>query len=391
MSAVSDNWKVLIVDDETSVHTITQLALADFEFEGKGVELISSYSAEEAKQQIAANEDTAIALIDVVMETSGAGLNLIDYIRNDLSNKRVRLILRTGQPGYAPEMEVVKSYDINDYREKTELTAERLLTTVYSALRSFRDIVGMEKLLDELNVAKVSAESANQAKTAFLATASHELRTPLNAIMGMSEMIHGEAFGPIGNEKYKEYAWNIVKSGENLLAVVQNILDMAHGTVSALPLNEEEVNIGELVKDTLLNLNLINEKKSSKLNPKTSSLTLLADRIAVQRMLIILLSNAVKFSTEKLNINVLVRMNENAEVELCVTDDGRGFSTLDLDKLTTPFSGTEQSTIADGSGLGLGLSVARELIERHGGHLKIRNRAEGGAEACLIFPKERVL
>ncbi len=138
-------WKIIIADDEVEVHNVTKMVLNDYVFEGRSLEFLSAYSGEETKQLIAANSDTAIILLDVVMETDDAGLKLARFIRQDLKNSFVRIILRTGQPGKAPERDVIIDYDINEYKEKTELTVQKLFTTITSALRSYRDLRIIEK------------------------------------------------------------------------------------------------------------------------------------------------------------------------------------------------------------------------------------------------------
>ncbi len=138
-------WKILIVDDEPEVHTTTKLVLKDFEFEGAGAEFISAYSGEQALNLMKTQENIAVVLLDVVMETQHAGLDCVRAIREQLRNRLVRIILRTGQPGQAPERQVIVDYDINDYKQKTDMTSQRLFTTVYTAIRSFRDMMAIEK------------------------------------------------------------------------------------------------------------------------------------------------------------------------------------------------------------------------------------------------------
>ncbi len=133
-------WKLLIVDDEEEVHSLTRLVLRNYEFEGRPLELLSAYSGVAARKVLQDHPDIALILLDVVMEQEDSGLRLIRHIRGTLQNANVRIILRTGQPGQAPEMEVVARYDINDYKAKTELTSQKLFTTVTSALRAWRDI-----------------------------------------------------------------------------------------------------------------------------------------------------------------------------------------------------------------------------------------------------------
>jgi response regulator RpfG family c-di-GMP phosphodiesterase len=138
-------WKVLIVDDEPEVHAVTKLALGDFVFQEKDLEFISAFDGEEAKTMFREHKDIAIVLLDVVMETDDAGLKVAEFIRNEMDNHFTRIILRTGQPGQAPERDVIINYDINDYKSKTELTAQKLFTVVIAALRSYRDIIVIEE------------------------------------------------------------------------------------------------------------------------------------------------------------------------------------------------------------------------------------------------------
>jgi response regulator RpfG family c-di-GMP phosphodiesterase len=138
-------WKVLIVDDEPEVHAVTKLALGDFVFQEKNLEFVSAFNGEQAKQMFREHDDIAVVLLDVVMETDDAGLLVADFIRNEIDNHFTRIILRTGQPGQAPERDVIINYDINDYKSKTELTSQKLFTVVIAALRSYRDIIVIEE------------------------------------------------------------------------------------------------------------------------------------------------------------------------------------------------------------------------------------------------------
>ncbi len=150
----SSSWKILLVDDEPEIHAVTKLVVGDLTFEAKPLQLLNAMSGKEAQKILQQEPDIAVALIDVVMETENAGLQLISYIRNELNNQRIRLIIRTGQPGVAPERQIMDHYDIDDYKDKTELTAERLYTTLRTALKAYRDLTtidinrqGLEKIL----------------------------------------------------------------------------------------------------------------------------------------------------------------------------------------------------------------------------------------------------
>lgn len=139
-----NNWKILIVDDEEEVHRVTKLALKDFLFEGKGLEFIYAFTGKDGLAKMKEHPDIVLILLDVVMETDDAGLTIVKHIREELKNLFVRIVLRTGQPGRAPQKEVILNYDINDYKEKSDLTAQRLFTTVVASLKSYKNVVELD-------------------------------------------------------------------------------------------------------------------------------------------------------------------------------------------------------------------------------------------------------
>ena len=141
-------WRILVVDDDDSVHQVTKLVLTDAEIENRQLEIISVYSMEEAKKKLLKDKDFCMAFVDVVMETDHAGLELVQWIREELKNQAIRLVLRTGQAGSAPEARVIKDYDINDYKEKTDFTSNKMITTVYASIRAYRDIMTIQRSLD---------------------------------------------------------------------------------------------------------------------------------------------------------------------------------------------------------------------------------------------------
>jgi len=140
---IGRRWKVAVIDDDPAVHEGTRFALADYSLNGEGIEIISAHSAREGRELMRQHPDTAVVLLDVIMESDDAGLVLVDFIRRDLANETVRIILRTGQPGQAPERRVIVDYDINDYKAKTELTADKLFTSLTAALRSHQQLIRM--------------------------------------------------------------------------------------------------------------------------------------------------------------------------------------------------------------------------------------------------------
>lgn len=158
-------WKVAIIDDDSAVHDGTRFALQNFRLNGRGLAFLSAASAAAGRTLLRDEPDVAVILLDVVMESDEAGLELVDFVRRELGNDTVRIILRTGQPGHAPEQRVVIEYDINDYKAKTELTAEKLFTTMTAALRSFEQLQRETRLRQGLEVIVGASAALHRART----------------------------------------------------------------------------------------------------------------------------------------------------------------------------------------------------------------------------------
>ncbi len=178
-------WRVLIVDDEPDVHHATELALKDVDIDGRPVEFVHAYSAQEARICLANSRDLSVMLLDVVMETPDAGLQLIRYVREELGNLALRVILRTGQPGYAPEIDTIRSYDINDYKTKSELTRVRLFTSLTVAIRSYWQIHQLEA--NRRGLEMIVAASTDLSRPKGLQRFAEGVVTQLCALLGVEE------------------------------------------------------------------------------------------------------------------------------------------------------------------------------------------------------------
>ncbi len=229
------DWKVIIADDEVEVHNVTRMVLSDYEFEGRGLKFFSAGSAAETCRLISEHPDTAVLLLDVVMETDDAGLQAAHFIRNDLDNRFVRIILRTGQPGKAPEKDVIINYDINEYKEKTELTVQKLFTTITTALRSYRDLRTIEK--NRLGLEQIIRSSGRLFETRSLKIFAQGVLTQLTSILrldedsvyvnfsGLSASEANESFTVLaGTGRYARY---VDRSIDNIPEDVRHHLDRA--------------------------------------------------------------------------------------------------------------------------------------------------------------------
>lgn len=177
-------WKILIVDDDQEIHAVTKMALADVIISNRQLEFLHAYSGSEALERLTEHDDIAMVLLDVVMETDNAGLKVVQAIREELGNDEIRIVLRTGQPGYAPEESVVKNYDINDYKTKTELTRSRLLTTVFSAIRSYQQLCTINE--NRRGLRKIIHSASNLMEKHSIVNFSEGVVTQIASLLGLS-------------------------------------------------------------------------------------------------------------------------------------------------------------------------------------------------------------
>ncbi|MBV8534356.1 MAG: DUF3369 domain-containing protein [Alphaproteobacteria bacterium] len=203
-------WNVLIVDDEEQVHAVTRIVLEDFIFKELPLNFVSAYSAAEGRELLSRKDDIAVCLLDVVMESDNAGLEFARWVREDLRNPWLRIILRTGQPGQAPERKVIVEYDINDYKEKSELTAQKLFTTMVTALRSYKDMMaiensrrGLEKIIDA-SASLFQVRSMEQFLSGILMQIGSLLEMSLDSVLISGSTSDGRA--PPGDEAYRVVA-----------------------------------------------------------------------------------------------------------------------------------------------------------------------------------------
>ena len=191
-------WRVLVVDDEPDIHAVTRLALNSVSFKGRGIEILSAYTGIQGYEMLATESDIALVLLDVVMETEDAGLRLARRIREELNNQLVRIVLRTGQPGQAPEQKVIVDYDINDYKAKTELTVQKLFTTVISSLRSYEGLLTIDA--NRRGLARILEAARNLYQLDSLKELASGVLTQIGAILnfgteGVLCIMHNTASG----------------------------------------------------------------------------------------------------------------------------------------------------------------------------------------------------
>ncbi|MGA7789222.1 MAG: HAMP domain-containing sensor histidine kinase, partial [Xanthobacteraceae bacterium] len=233
---------------------------------------------------------------------------------------------------------------------------------------------------------KTRAEEANAAKSKFLANMSHELRTPLNAIIGFSEIMESAMFGPLGAEKYTEYSRDIRESGEYLLDVINDVLDMSKIEAGGIRLAPEVVALEPVLADCLRVVSTRAGEKQLKLDAKVDpEIDLNADRRALKQIALNLLSNAVKFTPDCGAVTVRGRRRGKL-VTIAIADNGIGIPKEALRKLGRPFEQVESQLTKRHQGSGLGLAIAKSLVEMHGGAMRIRSKLGQGTMVVVRLP-----
>ena len=247
-------------------------------------------------------------------------------------------------------------------------------------------------LVGRLRQAKETAEIASRVKSEFLATMSHELRTPLNAVLGFAEMIRAGAVGPI-DAKYQGYAADIYSSGEHLLALISDILDISKIESGRLELHAEEAPLGELIQRCLRLIAPRAEESGLTIAERlpTDLPEAVVDAVRLKQALLNLLSNALKFTPSGGHIEVSARETEDGAIEIAVADDGIGMRPEEVPVALEPFRQLDSRLSRHFEGSGLGLPLAKRLIELHGGSLAIETALEQGTRVTLRLPPERVL
>lgn len=263
--------------------------------------------------------------------------------------------------------------DLKQSREKLENQAQQLADLA-------------ERYLEQ----KAEAETANRAKSEFFANMSHQLRTPLNAIIGFAEIMEGGIFGPLGSQKYEEYTRDILNSGQDLLSVINDILDMSRIEAGRLSLEKSDVLVNEAVHSALESISEQVQLKNLSVTVDVipEEISLLADPDALHRILVNLLQNAAKFTDDNGCITIRARQASDA-INIYVEDNGIGIPQHALQKIGRPFEQVEAEFSKTYKGSGLGLAIARSLTELHGGSLRIRSQDGVGTIALIHLPTNR--
>jgi len=429
-------WKIMIVDDEPDVHDVTKLVLREFTFLGKNLDFISAYSGDEAKRLIAEHPDTAIMLLDVIMETESIGLEVVRYIREILGNSLLRIILRTGQPGQVPPKSAILDYDINDYKTKADLTDDKLFVTLVTALRVYDNLqqleqakselagyshnleLKVEERTKELQSALTEVDSAHkqilaQEKLAYLgiltAGVAHEIRNPLNFVNNLARTT-GDLVDELTQElEVANPERETIKEILSLMATNLSDIKTYGSRADSIICNMlAHANHKGGLKKQLCDLNAVVDEAvrlvyhSAKSRAKGFNAAIKADydsaigQISIipqdlSRALINILDNACYALQSKqmssgsdYSPTLKIRTRKiGGQVEITIWDNGCGIPSSVVNKIFTPFFTTKSAE----QGTGLGLSLTNEIIAgKHQGSIQVNTREGEFTEFQIQLP-----
>lgn len=398
-------WEILVVDDEEDVHRITRLVLKGFIYQGKQLEILSAYSAEEAKNILQAHHNIALIFLDVVMETHDAGLQLVQYIRETLKNRFVCIILRTGQAGFAPEEEVVVKYEINDYAEKTELSRQKLISLTATGLRGYADMIAIElcrQYLEEkvtertddlvrhnekLQLLNQELTRLNQERNEFLGIAAHDLKNPLQAIQGSAELIE-TAYDNFSREEIVDFAKMIGESSQRMFELISNLLEVNRLELGNYNIILSRVDLFPLLQRLVKEYTVRAELKHISLfffAPNDADYSVYADSGMLQQILDNLLSNAVKYTLFGKTITVRLERHQDS-VRCVIQDEGMGLSVEDQQKLFNKFTKLSTRPTGGEHSTGLGLFIVKKLVEFLHGNVWCESQEGRGSTFSVEFP-----
>jgi signal transduction histidine kinase len=369
-------WIVLVVDDDPMVHSVTRLCYADFRYDGRGIRIVGAHSAAQARAVLASTPDIALVLLDVVMESEHAGLDLARHIRDELRNRMIRIVLRTGQPGQAPPRDVVQQFEIDDYRTKTELTFERLHVLTITALRTYRLL--REQAERERRLAQYSEELER-----FAYAASHDLQTPLRSIVGFAQRLQDKHAAQLSGDA-AAYLGYVVEGAHDLHAMIEDLV--AFTSIGASPKPPEPVPLNAAVVAASTRLQGEIGVRHAVIDCGALP-TISADRALIEQLFTQLIDNALKFQPGDAPVVSIAATCTDSHCEIRVSDRGIGIDAQHLGRVFEPFQRLHPA--GRFTGTGIGLAICRKIARHHGGEIRAQSVPGTGTTIVVDLPLKR--
>ena len=257
---------------------------------------------------------------------------------------------------------------------------------------SMEDITERKEADIALMEAKIQSDMASRAKSEFIANMSHELRTPLNAMIGFSDILQREVMGPIGQEAYKEYATDINKSGRGLLKIINEILDISKIETGKRDLNESEFVFEEAVRSAIELLDSrLKEKNITLMNHCKNLPRIVGEELSVKQVISNVYSNAIKYTPSGGRITLFTNFDTDGTFRFSITDTGIGMNSEEIKKALSPFGQIDNALDRSSSGVGLGLSLSKAIMDVHDGSMEVLSEKSIGTTVTIIFPQRRII
>ncbi len=357
-------WIVLVVDDDPDVHAATRFGLAGCKVDGRPLIILSAHSAAEGRDVLAANPDVAVLLLDVVMEEQDAGLKFVEWMRGE-GYERQRVILRTGQPGYAPELDVIRNYDINDYKSKGELTQTRLITAITTAIRTYSQFRLIDDQRFELQ--------------AFSYALAHDFKQTTRQILIFSDRIIRSGAVVEGTPMHESLSF--LCSAARRMGALVDVLSQY--SLMGLQAPSEVFEVADVIAETRRAVAPILAQTKGELSISGSGVCQ-GNPALIGQVLQVLISNGLQHNESPVP-SVEVRVEPaGSNISIFVADNGVGIEPEFIGEIFKPHRRIRYSPELTGTGLGLTLS--RRAVEAQGGAIHCRSKLGDGTEFEVVLP-----
>jgi len=383
--SVKSPWKILVICNNEELHKSTVSVLKDYIFDGQLLEFHTVYSTPEAEVWVRNNKDVAVILLDAMLETEYSGFALIDYIRNNLANKIVRIILRTGEYCEFPEQKVIFDHEIDGYLTNEAFSTQSLTIAVTTSLRAYRDLSVIEQQRQEIIKQKNKALKSEESVLSFLTNLQHETGTVSHQVLAFVDLAitsarAGDQDKVISRlEKAFSAGINLKSYHEDLSFVAHLIAGRVEFVFSEFDLCLSVIAACEVISPFAKNKNVTIEIDESK------NIVGKIDRIQIEKAINCLLHNAIKYSDKGSIVQVSLR-DKIKYIEISISDRGPGIPDSELEHIFYPFAESSNTGKSTG-GRGFGLTIAGNIAKSHGGDITAENRPGGGAVFILRLPK----
>jgi signal transduction histidine kinase len=388
------DWKILIVDAEKDIVAITKFVFTEYRFENSHLTFFEANNSEEAKKTLIENNDIALIFLGVLMESNYDVLELVRFIREDLENELMQIVLIGREPGDAPEKEIIHNYKINFYQFKSELTENKIFTIIvsllntYSALKTIKEnSIILKQIIDDkthdLRVKNEEYKNAILTKNKMFSIIAHDLVNPFNSLLGFSDILRNQC-EQLPTEKIKQFSEVIWQTSRSTCDLLSNLLEWSRVQNGKISFSPQKTNLYDLIKSNIELLQLQAQQKKINLTYSCEEgIYIYCDSNMINTVLRNLISNGIKFTSQGgVHISVTV-IEEACKIE--ISDTGIGIASSKIVHLFSPENISMTGTSGE-SGTGIGLMLCKEFINMNHGQIQATGKLNKGSTFTLTLP-----